>query len=99
MKKALFTCVMLGSAFAARADQPLLMLGPDTPVLIDGAKHVVEGWDVCPDGSHRCVTLTGRKSVDVRVSPGVIERWAVTWSADGQRVSLTRPNGQLVAQP
>lgn len=74
-------------------------LGPNTPVVIDGVKQVVEGGDACPDGSRQCVTLTGRKSVDVRLSSGVTERWAVKWSADGQRVSLTRPNGQLVAQP
>ncbi|WP_321809031.1 hypothetical protein [Burkholderia sp. BCC1993] len=78
---------------------PATELGPNTPVLIDGVKQVVEGSDACPDGSRRCVAITGRKSVDVRLRSGVTERWAVTLSTDGQPVSLTRPNGQLVVQP
>lgn len=101
MKRALCALTMLGSAFAslAHADQPVIALGRDAPVVIDGVKQTVEGWDTCPDGTPGCVTLTGRKSIDVRLSSGVTERWAVKWSADGQRVSLTRPNGQSVIQP
>ncbi|WP_155640570.1 hypothetical protein [Burkholderia pseudomultivorans] len=83
---------------AARADQPTIALERFTPMLIDGRKQTVYGPDRCHDDLPGCTILTGKQSVDVRLSSGVVERWKVTWSEDGQRVSLTRPNGQIVSE-
>ncbi|CAM2163568.1 exported hypothetical protein [Burkholderia cepacia] len=82
----------------AQRNQPVIMLGRDLPVLIDGVKQTVSGPDRCDDDLGGCTILTGRRAVNVRLSSGAIEQWTVKWSADGQRFSLVRPNGQLVAQ-
>ncbi|WP_423383637.1 hypothetical protein [Burkholderia sp. LMG 32019] len=80
----------------AQTNQPVIMLGRDTPILIDGVKQTVSGPDLCPDNLGGCTILTGRSGVNVGLSSGAIEQWTVKWSADGQRFSLVRPNGQLV---
>ncbi|KVV25111.1 hypothetical protein WK78_03215 [Burkholderia cepacia] len=85
-------------ASGAQINQPVIALGRDSPVLIGGVKQTVSGPDRCEDGLSGCTILTGRSAVNVRLSNGVMERWTVKGSADGQRVSLVRPNGELVTQ-
>ncbi|MBN3733148.1 hypothetical protein [Burkholderia sp. Tr-20390] len=107
--KALFALAMLVASIAqaapateqpsaARASQPTIALDRYAPVLIDGHKQTIYGPDRCDDDLPGCTILTGKQSVDVRLSSGVVERWKVTWSTDGQRVSLTRPNGEIVSE-